>query len=211
MTPKTIEERKLWKQGYRFVACIDEVGRGPLAGPVVAAAVVILPRPGLGRIRDSKKLSPKRREEIYAKVINYPGIQWGIGIVSEKVIDKINILEATKLAMEKAIDSLNLQYSGLPHGGSKATARNDGRTTVAMTDLQKSSVLRAKKRALCLLNLNQSVFKERVNIAYLLNTCQVCLKITKKMALLSHFKSNPPPSLPLNEREEIELTVPLLR
>src|SRR3989339_390422 len=106
MTPKITEERKLWKQGYRFVACIDEVGRGPLAGPVVAAAVVILPRPGLGRIRDSKKLSPKRREEIYAKVINYPGIQWGIGIVSEKVIDKINIFQATQLAMRKAISHL---------------------------------------------------------------------------------------------------------
>src|SRR3989344_3101689 len=93
------EEKKLWKQGYRFIACIDEVGRGTLAGPVVACAVVLPKRDlsafkfRLGKLRDSKRLSPKRREEIYAKVINHPRIRWGIGIVSEKVIDRINIFQ----------------------------------------------------------------------------------------------------------------------
>ena len=116
MIPKITEERKLWKQGYRSVACIDEAGRGPLAGPVVAAACVILRFPkfepsNLGNLRmlnlrDSKKLSPKRREEIYAKVLTHHAIQWGIGIVSEKVIDKINIFQATQLAMRKALSHL---------------------------------------------------------------------------------------------------------
>lgn len=122
MIPKSIEERKLWEQGYSNVACIDEVGRGSLAGSVVAAAVVILPRPGLGRrpkpglgriiersfphLRDSKKLSSKRREEVYKTVKEHPAIQWGIGIVSEKVIDKINIYHATRLAMERALKNL---------------------------------------------------------------------------------------------------------
>ena len=114
MIPKIIEEKKLWKQGYRFVACVDEAGRGPLAGPVVACAVVLLPKPGLGRrpkpglgrVRDSKKLSPKRREEVYKTVKEHPAIQWGIGIVSEKVIDKINIFQATKLAMKRAVANL---------------------------------------------------------------------------------------------------------
>ncbi len=122
MIPKITEERKLWKQGYRFVACIDEAGRGPLAGPVVAAAVILprYPRPGLGKLRDSKKLSAKRREEIYTKVIHHPGIQWGIGIVSEKVIDKINIFQATKLAMQKAVLELDKKikagvFSKNPH------------------------------------------------------------------------------------------------
>ena len=114
MIPKTIEERKLWKQGYRFIACIDEVGRGTLAGPVVASAVCLdllkdsltRLRMRFPRLRDSKKLSPKRREEIYNKVAEHPAIQWGIGIVSEKLIDSMNIFQATKLAMKKAIASL---------------------------------------------------------------------------------------------------------
>jgi ribonuclease HII len=124
MTPKITEERKLWKQGYRFVACIDEAGRGPLAGPVVACALIFLPRRSklssvkfnltelsFHGLRDSKKLSPKRREEIYRKIIGHPGIYWGIGIVSEKVIDKINIFQATQLAMRKALYQLQAKLS----------------------------------------------------------------------------------------------------
>lgn len=117
MIPKITEERKLWNQGYQFVACVDEAGRGPLAGPVVAAAVCFVPKLSLTkenlvrlsfpRLRDSKKLSPKRREEIYNKVKKHPAMQWGIGIVSERMIDRINIFQATKLAMKRAI--LNLQ------------------------------------------------------------------------------------------------------
>jgi ribonuclease HII len=115
MTPKIIEEKKLWKQGYRCVACIDEVGRGPLAGPVVAAAVCFIPKENLKNLirlsfphlRDSKKLSPKRREEIYKKAQKHSAIQWGIGKVSHEIIDKINIYNATKLAMKNAF--LNLK------------------------------------------------------------------------------------------------------
>ena len=120
------EEKKLWKQGYQYIACIDEVGRGPLAGPMVAAAVCFVPKLvrdkenlislSFPRLRDSKKLSPKRREEVYEKIKRYPGIQWGIGIVSEKVIDKINIYQATKLAMQKAVFELDkkLQAANFP-------------------------------------------------------------------------------------------------
>ncbi len=124
MTPKIIEERKLWKQGYAHVACIDEVGRGALAGPVVAAAVSIDMRflssakdslaelrMNFPRLKDSKKLSPKRRGEIYTRVVRHSGIRWGIGTVSEKVIDKINIFQATKLAMKRAIANLQKKTS----------------------------------------------------------------------------------------------------
>ncbi|MFH1894854.1 MAG: ribonuclease HII, partial [Patescibacteria group bacterium] len=112
--PNFQEEKKLWRMGYKRVAGLDEAGRGPLAGPVVAGAVIItrsdlaknIWRSDLQNIRDSKKLSPKQREKIYKKIIKNPFIKWGIGIVSEKVIDKINILEATKLAMIKAVDNL---------------------------------------------------------------------------------------------------------
>jgi len=108
--PNFDEEKKLWKKGYNFVAGLDEAGRGPLAGPVVAGAVIINPKHGILisdlKIRDSKQMSANQREDVYEKITVCKDITWGVGIVSEKVIDKINILEATKLAMQKAINNL---------------------------------------------------------------------------------------------------------
>jgi ribonuclease HII len=106
--PNLKEEKKLWKKGYKVVVGLDEAGRGPLAGPVVATAVYIIPNSELKipKLRDSKKLTPKKREEFFRLIVKNHNIKWGIGKVSEKVIDKINIFEATKLAMKKAIESL---------------------------------------------------------------------------------------------------------
>ena len=110
MPPDFNEEKKLWKKGYKRVACIDEVGRGALCGPVVAVAVFMNSNLKLKiqklKIKDSKKLTPKKREEFYKVLTKHPAINWGFGRVSEKIIDKINILEATKLAMEKAVRRL---------------------------------------------------------------------------------------------------------
>jgi len=119
-------ERGLRRKGYKYVAGLDEAGRGPLAGPVVAAAVSIIKNCKLKaksvrssssrcdskiadfkNLKDSKKLSPKKREEFYKILTRHPAIEWGIGRVSEKVIDKINIKNAAELAMEKAL--LNLE------------------------------------------------------------------------------------------------------
>src|SRR3989338_9842750 len=104
------EEKKLWRQGFNFVVGLDEVGRGPLAGPVIAAAVTVRQIPNsksqIPKVNDSKKLSQKKREELYEILTKHSAIEWGVGIVSEKVIDKINILEATKLSMAKSIDNL---------------------------------------------------------------------------------------------------------
>ena len=92
-SPNLKEEKKLWRQGYKFVAGIDEAGRGPLAGPVTAAAVTVrqVPNPNFQfpKIDDSKKLSEKKREYFYEILTNHKDIQWGVGVVSEKVIDKI--------------------------------------------------------------------------------------------------------------------------
>jgi len=105
--PNFSEEKKLRKSGFRTVAGLDEAGRGPLAGPVVAAAAVIkIKKFNVGHIKDSKKLSAKKREEFFKILTKHPDLEWGRGIVSEKVIDKINILEATKLAMKKAVKGL---------------------------------------------------------------------------------------------------------
>jgi ribonuclease HII len=103
-------ERKLWGKGCKYVACLDEAGRGPLAGPVVAAACTIInckfDTTDFKGLRDSKKLSRKQREEFYKIITKNKNIEWGIGKISERVIDKINILEASKLAMKKAIARL---------------------------------------------------------------------------------------------------------
>jgi len=105
------EEKKLWKKGYKRVACLDEAGRGALAGPVVAGAVILIQNTKYKlqntKLKDSKQLSAQQREKFHQILTNHPAIKWGIGRVSERVIDKINILEATKLAMEKAIRKLN--------------------------------------------------------------------------------------------------------
>lgn len=96
---------------------LDEAGRGPLCGPVVAGAVIINDwrtflrrRSVLPNIRDSKQLSAKQREYFYKILTKHPAIKWGIGIVSEKIIDKINILEATKLAMVKALKKIKADF-----------------------------------------------------------------------------------------------------
>jgi len=107
--PSLGEEKKLWRRRLKKVVCLDEAGRGPLAGPVVAAAVLILNTKYQilnTKIRDSKKLSQKQREKIYKIIIKDSDIKWGIGRVSEKVIDKINIKNAAELAMEKALKKL---------------------------------------------------------------------------------------------------------
>ncbi|MEW6609951.1 MAG: ribonuclease HII [bacterium] len=91
--------------GYELIGGIDEVGRGPLAGPVVAAVAILPKEIKIPGINDSKKLSPKQRERLF-KTISDVVIDWGIGIVNEEIIDEINILRATHLAMKKAIDSL---------------------------------------------------------------------------------------------------------
>jgi len=121
--PNFREEKKLWEKKYNIVIGLDESGRGPLAGPVVAAAVVVrqffdsseLKLSSSGnllegwktkKLRSSKNLIPRKREEIYQSLVKNPHIEWAIGRVSEKVIDRINILEATKLAMERAIKNL---------------------------------------------------------------------------------------------------------
>ena len=101
-------ENELYESGIKYIAGIDEVGRGPLVGPVVTAAV-ILPKDFYDeRINDSKKLTEKKRELLY-DVIMENAVSVGIGISSEDVIDDINILEATKKAMIEAVNNLSVK------------------------------------------------------------------------------------------------------
>ena len=92
---------------YKAICGIDEAGRGPLAGPVVAGAVILVPDCEILYLNDSKKLSPKRREGLFAE-IQEKAVSWSVGIVDAGEIDRINILQATYEAMRKAIAGLKL-------------------------------------------------------------------------------------------------------
>lgn len=97
-------ERKLKKRGYNLIIGVDEVGRGPLAGPVVAAAVILKTTHFKNRIDDSKKLTSPAREKAFPEIINKS--VFGLGIVNEKLIDRLNIQTATRMAMEQAIKAV---------------------------------------------------------------------------------------------------------
>lgn len=101
-------ERDLNKQGITLIAGVDEVGRGPLIGPVVASAVILPKNFYLEGLTDSKQLSERKREEFY-KIIKEQALAIGIGVISEKRIDEINIYEATKEAMQQAIANLSIK------------------------------------------------------------------------------------------------------
>lgn len=98
-------EQKAKEQGYSLVCGIDEAGRGPLAGPVYAAAVILPDGLELPGLNDSKKLTEKKREELFSLICE-KAIAYGIGCASEQEIDEINILQATYLAMRRAVEEL---------------------------------------------------------------------------------------------------------
>ena len=100
-------ERPLYDKGILHVAGIDEVGRGPLAGPVVTCAVILKPDVLIEGLNDSKKVSEKNREKLFDIIIEN-SISYGIGMANEKVIDEINILNATKDAMKEAVANLKV-------------------------------------------------------------------------------------------------------
>lgn len=101
-------EKKYLDQGYKMIVGIDEAGRGPLAGPVCAAAVILPANAYIPGLNDSKKLSDKRRREL-VPVIKEKAIAYGIAFADEHEIDEINILQATYLAMERAVSQLTVK------------------------------------------------------------------------------------------------------
>ncbi len=103
-----IYEREAQKEGYGAIAGLDEAGRGPWAGPVSAAAVILPPDFYLEGVNDSKKLSAKKREQLAAE-IRRRALDWSVVLVSPQKIDELNILEATRSAMTQAIQTLSVQ------------------------------------------------------------------------------------------------------
>ncbi len=103
--PSWVFEEEAWACGYRRVAGLDEAGRGPLAGPVVGAAVILPRRCALPSLNDSKHLNQEERETLFQQITQH-AVAWGIGCASETEIDRLNILEATRLAWARALVQL---------------------------------------------------------------------------------------------------------
>ena len=101
-------EKELYEKGIEYIAGIDEAGRGPLCGPVVSAAVILKKVDYIEGVNDSKKISEKKREKVYEEIVQ-SAISYSVGIIDEKTIDEINILEATRLAMKKAVENLQVK------------------------------------------------------------------------------------------------------
>ena len=101
-------EKELYNNGIELIAGVDEVGRGPLVGPVVAAAVILPKNYKLEGLTDSKKLSEKKRDLFY-DILNKDAISIGVGVIDAKIIDEVNIYEASKLAMYEAISKLDIK------------------------------------------------------------------------------------------------------
>ena len=101
-------ENKAWKNGYKLIAGIDEAGRGPLAGPVVAAACILDPKELILGLDDSKKLTEKKREELFT-IIKEKALSYAVVAKGPDIIDEINILEATKQAMRECVKNLSIK------------------------------------------------------------------------------------------------------
>ena len=135
-------EKKLWNDNINFVAGIDEAGRGPLAGPVVASAVVFPKEILLDGINDSKKLSEKKREELFEQIFEN-AISVGVGIVSHEEIDALNILNATFEAMKRAVKKLSVQPQHLLIDGNRFSKSEIPFTTIVKGDAKCYSIAAA--------------------------------------------------------------------
>ena len=135
-------EEKYWTQGIRSIAGIDEAGRGPLAGPVVAAAVILTQNVDLPEVNDSKKISEKKREKLFDD-IHGQAVTVGIGIVHEKEIDFQNILQATFQAMRQAVGQLNVRPDILLVDGRKADIKHFRQESIIDGDEKSLSIAAA--------------------------------------------------------------------
>ena len=141
-----VREDELRASGKKYIAGIDEVGRGPLAGPVYAAVVVMPASWDIPGINDSKKLSPKKRDEL-AELIKERAVAYGIGIADNHEIDDINILEATKKAMARAIANCNSMLSERYDGAIDYLLIDAVKLPV---DIEQESIIKGDEKCLCI-------------------------------------------------------------
>lgn len=135
-------EDKYYANGLKYVCGVDEAGRGPLAGPVCAAAVILPPHFDIPKLNDSKKLTDKQRRELMP-IIAENAIAYGIGFADEKEIDEINILQATFLAMERAVSQLSVKPEILLIDGNREKDFGISVETIVKGDSRSASIAAA--------------------------------------------------------------------
>ena len=135
-------EDKLYSEGYNFVCGVDEAGRGPLCGPVVAAAVILPKDEYIEGVNDSKKLTEKKREKLYDDIMK-KAVAVSIGISDVDVIEKVNILNATKLAVKQAIEKLSIKPDYVLIDGNQMIDINIKAETVVSGDAKSESIAAA--------------------------------------------------------------------
>ena len=135
-------ENEKYNEGDKIICGVDEAGRGPLAGPVYAAAVILEKGQTIEGVNDSKKLSEKKRELLFDKIINECK-DYSIGTASEKEIDELNILQATFLAMKRAVDGLSVKPDCALVDGNQIPNLDCDVTTVVKGDAKSESIAAA--------------------------------------------------------------------
>lgn len=156
-------ENKFKKQGYSLVIGVDEAGRGPLAGPVVAAAVALSKNHFKHRVDDSKKLTSRQRESAYLEIIE--NSVFGIGIINEQIIDRLNILEATRIAMKEAVLLLIGKLKVIPQGSVQLLV--DGNIDLEV-DFSLKKIIKgdAKSKSIAAASILAKVTRDRIMLAY---------------------------------------------
>lgn len=142
MTDMWSLEKQFYEQGFSVICGVDEAGRGPLAGPVCAAAVILPPNLEIPGLDDSKKLSDKKRRLLFP-IIQEKALAYGIAFADHQEIDQINILQATYLAMERAIDQLQLRPDMVLIDGNRAKDFGVPVTTVVHGDSLSANIAAA--------------------------------------------------------------------
>ena len=135
-------EESLYEKGYKLVCGVDEAGRGPLCGPVVAAAVILKPGQMIDGVNDSKKISEKKREKLYEDIMA-SALAVGVGMSDVDVIEEVNILNATKLAMKQAINNLKVQPEYVLIDGNQMIDITIDAETVVSGDAKSESIAAA--------------------------------------------------------------------
>ena len=176
-----IYERKLWKEGWELIAGVDEVGRGPLAGPVVAACVIFPKNFFLPGVDDSKKLTKIKREELFDQIMN-EAMDVGIGIVWEKTIDRVNILNASLKAMSKAVSKLETS----PH-----FVLVDGNQKIPNLPFPQMPIVKgdAKSMSIASASIVAKVTRDKIMLRYHKKYPQFCFAQNKGYSTKSHLEA----------------------
>ncbi|MGB8657463.1 MAG: ribonuclease HII [Candidatus Zixiibacteriota bacterium] len=174
-------ERRLWRQGYRTVAGVDEVGRGPLAGPVVAASVVFPQEFFLPGVDDSKKLSAAKREVLFDQILQN-ALEVGVGIVGEKIIDRTNILNASLAAMCQAVKQLK---------NPPEFVLVDGNQKIPHLSIPQTPVVKGDSISLCIsaASIVAKVTRDRIMLKYHRKYPEFCFAENKGYSTKAHVQA----------------------